>query len=482
MTEDLRFGPEMELPLINAKLSLADLVAKDSAFKVNNDNRITIKYVEDSIFSFNALDFVRIPEQDGFAFPLSALINPFDLEMSVGTLGGVKLAETYFSKGYLNFDISTNSPFPAAIDVEVTIKNGDLGGQPMSKIVRLPPGASTVSDSLDISGGKIDLSSGGVNFIGLKADILNPGGVIPQTEPLTLGCRFSALEIQSANGDFGQRFVNIPTGAFDFDVSGLSDLMNGLYLTNPEIRLISESNIGIDLNLEPDFDGSNDVGDIVPLGAQIQSLTAPASANSFKIDTLKFNRGNSNIVDFIAALPSSILYAGRAEINPAGGTSTNFISSDSRMKMGVEINLPLEIQADNLILEQTLEGLDFLQENPEEVESLNLIFNTKNGFPFDVNLSLAFLDSITNDSIDGINIQLLVAPPVDGDGKVISRSNTREVLMISEEALDNLKRSKNLRLRARLSTPNNGQEIVTFYTDYDLEVNIATQVKLNVKL
>ena len=482
MTDDLRFTPEVEVPLINAKLSLGDLALKDSTFKVSPDNRVTIEYFKDSIFSFNAIDFVKIPDQDAFEFPISPLFNPFDLEMSIGTLGGVQLAETYFDNGFLKFGLSTTDTILTEVKVKVTIKNGDISGMPMSKTITLPAGVMSVEDSLDVTTGKIDFSSGGVNFLGLKAEILNAGAVTPPTSLIKLSCRFTKLELLSASGNFGNRHMNIPNSSFDFDISGISQFVNGLYLTNPQIKLISKSSIGVDLGLEADFDGINKAGDLTSLGAQPQTITAPSSIGAFKYDTIKFDRNNSNIADFIASLPTSILYGGRVELNPGTGTPNNFIHKNSKVVMGVNVKLPLEVQAQNLLLEQTLDGIEFLKENPEEVESLNLIFNTKNGFPFDVHVSIAFMDTVTNDSIDGISLQILTAPPIGPQGKVLSRSQHKEVVSIDKVMMENLKRSDKMRLRARVSTPNSGQQIVKFYTDYDLEVKIATQVKLNVKL
>ncbi len=482
MTDDLSFTPEFEAPLIRAKLSLADLAIKDSTFKVGADNRVSIEYFKDSLFSFSALDFVKIPDQEAFEFPISPLFNPFDLDMNIGTLGGVQLAETRFDNGFLVFGLSTTTPFATEVKVKVTIKNGDIGGLPMSKTVTLPVGVMSVEDSLDVTAGKIDFSSGGVNFLGLKAEILNAGTVTPQAGVLELSCRFTKLELLSASGNFGNRHINIPNSAFDFDISGISEFVNGLYLTNPQIKLISKSSIGVDLGMEADFDGINKAGELTSLGAQPQIISAPASMGTFKYDTLSFTKNNSNIADFIAALPTSILYGGRVELNPGITTPNNFIHKDSKVVMGINVKLPLEVQANNLLLEQTLDGIDFLKENPDEVESLNLIFNTKNGFPFDVNVSVAFMDTLTNDSIDGISLQILTAPAVNAQGKVVSRSEHREVISLDKILMENLKRSDKMRLRARVSTPNNGQQIVTFYTDYDLEIKIATQIKLNVKL
>lgn len=480
MIDDLRFSPEMEAPLVKARLSFADLALKDSNFVVDSENRVSIKYSNDSIFGFKAIDFVNIPAQKPFGFPLVPAIPNYSLAMSLGTMGGVELGQTKFEMGFIKYELKTAIPFTTPVQVQVSITNGSINGSPMTKVVTLPAGDLAVTDSLDISSAEIDFSTNGTNFIGLSVDILNSASILPPLGNLDLTLQLLDIELESTTGNFGQRNINIPNSDFDFDISGIEKFVKGLRLTNPKIKLISTSTVGIDMAVATDFDGLNGAGVLTPLQAPVQLISGPQNMGGDKVDTLKFDRTNSGIVDFMAAIPTKIMYAGIAAINPQG-PGQNFIHKNSRVKMGVEIDLPLELQSDNLLLEQTLEGIEFFKENPEEIKAANLIFYTKNGFPFDVNVTVALLDTATNDSIDGFALQLLTAPPVNGQGKVTSHSQSKEVVTLSAPTLENLKKVDKLRLRARVSTPNNGQQVVTFYTDYDLEIKIATQLSLNLK-
>ncbi len=482
MADDLRFNPEMEIPLVKSRLSLADLVIKDSNIIIGADDKLSIQFFRDSIFSYQASDLLNIPEQKAVTFPLSPQVIPYDLDFSLGNLNGVELAASKFQQGYLALQLATNTPFLTPVDVEITIKNGDINGSPMKKVISLPTGSTVIKDSLDIAAGIIDFSSGGTNFVGIRVEILNASSVNPQTGMLDLSCRFHSLELESAYGNFGQRFFQIPSGSFDFDISGYNKFMNGFYLTNPKINLIASSTLGIAIDLETDFDGINDHGDLTSLNSPKLAVTGPVTLGNSKTDTLTFDKNNSTIVDFMAALPTNIMYSGGVRMNPQGGNLNNFVHRNSRVDAGIQIILPLELRASNLIMEQTLEGIDFLSDSTNEVTSASLIFFTKNGFPFDVNLSVSILDTATNDSIDGFDLHLLNAPPVDGNGKVINRSESREVVEISQATLDNLKQTDRLVLRARLQTPQNGQQSVGLFTDNDLEVKIAARLSLNVKL
>lgn len=481
LADDLRFTPEFEAPVVKATLSLEDLAAKDSNIRINSSNRISIRYLDDSIFTFDAIDFVNIPNQDPFEFPISPILSPLDLGMGFGTMGGVRLGQTIFEEGVIRYTIRTSTVFSDPLRVKVQIKNGSVLGAPMEKIVTVPVGVTEVNDSLNINNGEVDFSAGGVNFIGLRVEILNSATVTPQPGQLSLQVQFAKLKLLSAGGNFGQRKINIPQGKIDFDVAGYEQFTNGLILTDPRIKLIATSNIGVNFDVNVDFDGINNAGVLTSLNPPIQVVNGPQNPGGFNTDTLEFSKLNSQIVQFMAAVPTQIFYGGKAELNPQNANAQNFISQNSMVKFGVLIDLPLEFKADNFLLEEYLEDIDFFKENPDEIEAANLIFYTKNGFPFDANLSVSLIDTLNGDSIDGFVLDLLQAPPVDAEGRATQKASYKEIVELSQTTLDNLKKTDKLRLRVRLSTPDNGQKKVALYTDYELNVKIATQVQLNLK-
>ena len=493
MLNDLRFNPEMEVPLVKATLTMGDIVAKDTSgiFQVDPDDFITIKYKQDNLFEFSPTDFVEIPDQDPEIFPLVVGMPPVILNMGLGTVGGVQLGSTEFLKGKMELILTSPVPLGEDVEVKLDINNAQVGSQDLTHNLTLPAGSTEITDSVSLPGVVFDFTNGGqnVNYISVGIELVNPPAGLTGSQ-LSYSIQFKDLELDYATGYFGDRDINIPSGDFDFDLSGIEKLASGFRIANPDLKLIVASNIGLPVEIAPDLDGINSANVVTPLGATPQLISAATDTVGFDTSIISFNSQNSNIADFIAALPSTVLYSGKARLNPAGPTMSNFISYNSTIKASVDVEMPLEISIDNSVLEQELDGIPFADfvdpasgDGPTVgIEELTLIFRSNNGFPFDLDLTAAFLDSVTGDSIYGFSLGLLKAATVSSTGEITQRGRfpaPREVT-ISGADLQSLKSCRAIRFRGILNTP--GTTPHKFYTHFDMQIYIATRVKVNAEL
>ncbi len=484
MIDDLTVSPGLQVPVARATLTLNDLVVEDSNLTVDPDNALRIIFREDSLFSFSATDFVDIPVQDPVGVPLVSGGPPVDLDIDLGTLGGVELTQAIFDEGYFKYDISSDSVYSFDVGIRIAFVNATLNSVTFDTVVTLPSGTVFYADSIDISGLDFDFSNGGTtfNYIGVRIELDNPGSV-PPGKIFSFNIQFSGIQIEQANGFFGQRNINIPSGQFDFNIAGLENFTDGFFLANPTINLIAASSIGAGLQLDLDLDGVNADGDISSLNADPIVINRATTINQFDTSIIAINNTNSQIVDFLASLPQQILYSGEALLNPSTTTPTNFITKDSKVVMGVELDLPLEISASDMKIEETIDDFRLAQDdNADFVESLTLFFKTFSTFPFDVDVNVAFLDSLSGDSIEGVNIPLLTPAPVDGNGRVTQRVTSDFNIAFEQSQIDGLMRANKLRISARVNTANNGQQVVKLYTDYELELRLAAKTKINYNL
>lgn len=483
MVNDIRFSPEVEAPLVNAKLSLEDLDERDTNIVADPDKALRIKYLKDSLFYLSAIDFVEIPEQTPVDVSLPQSAPQLDVDIQLGTIGGVALDNATIDAGRYVIGVETTTPNLADVSVEVVLKNAMKNGNAISKTLILPAGNLLVKDSVDLSDVVFDFTGGQqkVNYIGMSMEVLNPVAMTPGSS-VDVSTQFKKLELEEAVGFFGQRSISIPSNNLDFDISGLDELVNGLYLTDPRIELKTTTTLGAELSMKLDLDGVNTEGEIAALNAPAQPIAAADNPTTPKQNTIVFDKDNSNIVDFLANIPSEILYAGRVELNPSGA-ATNFISKRSGIKVGMDIDVPLKLRADNIKLDKIIDGIDFFSENPDELEALTLIFYTDNGFPFDMNVDVQFLEKATGDSLQGFALPLLSAAPVDANGRVSAHApGERLEVTFTADMLDRLKHSDKMRFVGKISTANSGSEVAALYTDYELNIKIAAKAKLNVKL
>lgn len=489
--DELQFSPGIQTPLVKASLTLEDLLVEDTLLTRDPDGGLRIIFNQDSIFSLSVIDFVNIPEQTPTALPVivdtSASAVPLDIDLALGTLAGAELSSATFDEGYLKYEINTPQAINSPVDIRLTIKNASIGGQTFDNVLTLPSGATSIVDSVSVAGLIFDLSNGGtaVNFLGLRLEVESADSA-QHGQLFNLLVNFTNLSIENATGFFGYRVVNIPNDQFDFDIPSLDNFTNGFFLTNPIINLNIDNGLGIELDLDLDLLGVNQEGSISDLDLQTQSITSPTTPGTIASSTILIDKNNSQIVDFLAALPNLINYGGVATLNPSaqgGGTVTNFIDKSSTISAGLVIDLPLEFRAENMTLEEIID-LSLFDDTTttDQIEKLALYFRVDNGFPFDVDVSISFIDTLTGDSLQGVNLNLLSAAPVDAQGRVTQNTTSNESIVFDKSQIIGLIRSNQLKLNATLNTSNSGQDPVKLFTDYDLEIRLAAETELNLSL
>src|SRR5690606_27130143 len=108
-----------------------------------------------------------------------------------------------------------------------------------------------------------------------------------------------------------------------------------------------ESNLLKNINLTRAYYDANNNPPIKPISIKKSITTA-----------------NSNLGDFLSNFPNQLGYNAQIEVNPLGNISggNDFIYRGTGIDLGVEINIPLNIEATNLILIDTADYI-FLQEN-----------------------------------------------------------------------------------------------------------------------
>lgn len=488
---DLRINTAIQAPLVNATLTLGDLLVSDSLLTEDPDGGLRVIFNQDSIFSLSVIDFVNIPEQTPTIIPViydtSANAIPLDIDLALGTLAGAELTTATFDDGILAYEITTANAVNSDVEIRLTLKNATINNVVFDNLLTLPAGTTSYKDSIDVAGLEFDMSNGGtaINFLGLRLDMESADSASPN-QLFNLSINFENLAIGNATGFFGHRVVNIPNGSFDFEVSAFENFVSGLFLTNPQITMNIENGLGIELDMELDLFGVNGEGVVTDLDLQTQTINSPQNPGNIVNSAIQINKDNSQIVNFLASLPNQITYGGVGTLNPSaqgGGTAVNFIDKSSKINANLVIDLPLKFRADDMRLEEIL-NVSLFEDTTQtdQLEELVLFFRVNNGFPFDVELNVSFIDSITGDSLEGFNINLLNAAPVNAAGRVTQNIISDETITLASDQFPGLIRSNQMKINARLNTTNNNGDGVKMFTDYDLQIKVATSAQIAVPL
>lgn len=310
------------------------------------------------------------------------------------------------------------------------------------------------------------------------------------------------INVAAVEGYFGQDIIEIEQNEFDLDLEFITNFQGSFGLTNPTIDFVYTNSYGIPIDLSLDLIGMYDNSDNVNLIPPVQSIEMPEDRDAEPIDgVLRYDKTTvPDIVNFLRfPPPDKITYSGMVTTNPEGETGpTNFVKSSSNIDIGLEMKLPLEIIADNIIIQDSIKFDLTTTDNEDghaeedgftdeiELKQTILHYKISNGFPLDLGFDIVLYDSITDTKYDTVNVDFLVASPVDERGVVIEESieEVEGEISLDAEFMDALNNNANkLILIGRLSTykENDTPVSVKILTSYAVDFKVGIEAKVAIK-
>ncbi len=371
----------------------------------------------------------------------------------------------------LNTDLTFNLSIPSAT----------LNGEVFETQEVVFAGIEPSSGEIDISGILIDLTTD-INQpfnkipISFSASLNSGSDLITLTNEdfADLNFSFSDLSIQYADGYFGDYEIDLGGDLVDIDLQIFEDFDSGLILDDPKfiIRVFNSVGVGASINAGLNAFSPN-------LETAVFDFNEVIESPNFIGDTVEqvwiYDKNNSTIDDIIALPPQQIEYFGVANLNGTNTGEVNFITSDSKMMLGVEVDFPMSLNIANISLKDTI-IIDEL-DDAEKIESMSLFMNIDNGFPLDTKLDLVLRDSITNINYDTLEIANFSSGVIDQDGYLIESFFSENQFDLNHDQILNFSKSNQLVLDVTLNTEQN--QSIRLYSDYEFLVNIGMRIKLN---
>jgi hypothetical protein len=203
------------------------------------------------------------------------------------------------------------------------------------------------------------------------------------------------------------------------------------------------------------------------------------------ISSTEYNNTNSQIVDFIALNPEVMMYSGAATSNPEGNLGElNFITPESGLEIGFEMNLPFHLRLKETKLTDTLD-INYklpssVSDNIEEyLVSGELIFAIENGFPFDAEVLVYFKDSLTSVKLDSLELDLIESAEINTEGKVVNPSYLNYSIQLNEEKYLNIIDANQVIINVEFSSYEFENTSVKLYTDYEINIGMGILSELN---
>lgn len=427
----------------------------------------------------------------------------FDLKDLKISSGNMKIASQVIGGFAGEFDF--NFPDPAMRALTTVLKNGiltikttnnsKLTGAIHFILPEIKKGGVPVEASIPMDGSStsIDLTQANINF---SSDPAQPFNRIPytysiqvngsngyvdfaSTDYVSMDIALNNLGFQSITGDFGKRIIDIAPGNFNMNVDLLNKINGSFKLANPQFELFIRNSIGVPAAVNLNFMATSKEGTTASLDPPVFDIPVPANINAGIVTkSIVFDKQNSNIVNFIALPPTSqISYSGKVNFNPAVPVTMqnpNFLDINATFALDLSMVLPLELQVSELAFKDTSE----LSGNYKKIESADLIINSQNGIPLDVEMQLFFLDSTKTQIGTSKKTKVLSAATIDGTG-VITPVQSSQTFSLDQTEMGYLRKAKNIVFTGTVSSPSGGTVVAPILSDSKIDLNVVIKALTN---
>lgn len=441
-------------------------------------------------------------------FPSQDLISS-DQEITQ-TIGERKFTYVDCKSGELGVDIS--SSIQEKLRIMYRLKGAyNKNGKVIEDISDVAPSVSgvptTISKNFDLSGFSIGLTgSKGNNFNTYTQVVvahIDSSGIlreITNSDSLYFTYRLKNIKPNYIKGYAGRDTIMFQGNSpFSFSNLFAGNAPNALDFQDVSLSLNIENGLGVDGIVKVNnLSGKNANGNVVNLQDNSASpvIGQPLTINraqDFPLRPAKhdfqINSATSNIKNFLTNLPSSIDYDVQIRTNPNGNQQTydDFAYLDSRLKVNLDLNIPLSVKANNLTLRDTF-GFK-LGNSPKEIDNINsgtLYLITYNKFPLKGDVTLVVYDSLNNPIDTLLSNYTLVPGDVDGNCRVNDAKKNVFSIPVSSTRIHKLFSGYKAVLTAFFNTQtNNGTcngQYYKIYSDYKLDAKITAQFNYKVKL
>mgnify|MGYP000002680697 CR=1 FL=1 len=520
LSDKIDWTPNMIVPVGYGTYSLWYLLNQheanpaDQTITLDAEGMLHIKYMEEDIFSYNIDEVLNFPNQDaidlsyslssfGIGVPYSPLLTyskTDQIQIITGNTGniGIKLYELD-----LNADIRfiLSNPLNTTVELSVSIPNGTAGGNLINETYTLTPYETDHIETLNLANLNLTFNTPFTtnNDIDITFDIDikdNASHIISSTGDLGINLTVQNINFQLAKGDFGNQIITLDAGNFDMNVDFWDDIEGDYQFADLRINLIMENSVGVPFQINADITGYASDGSSAALNPDALQPAYPdqvSVTNPLTIDavteTITYDKNNSGIVDLMALPPSDRLeYFGNIALNPAGAiaptpTTPNIISNSSAINVDIEIDVPLDFTATNLMLRDTVNDIDI--SDADKIMNAAVVIVTENGYPLDVTIDKIYFTDAAYHVIDSISDnQVIEAASVFTSGANIGEvdpASVKEVehkIQLNQSQIKNLNLTKNLIINAGVSTENDGVP-VKLKGDYELKFTLSVQAQID---
>lgn len=478
-------NPNVALPLFYSKLSLKDMIGSKNAtaLKIDADNKMRFYYKSD-FTERSALDILKI---------FSGTTLPLPFADSTAFLPILKSSELtikkiVYKKGTL---IGFTAQLPqgsAPDDINLKIWLPDLTKNGKAYEInykgKMTTAVNIVSLPLDLEGYQLRPSPLGADSVSVQVRYRASNS---KGAPIRVNCigyvnnpAFSYMEAYMP-----KTLLEIDEG--NVDVSLYNQIIKGdLSFEDPRITVLIENSYGFPMrtkvNLIKAISKRGDTISLVAKNLVNDGFDIPYPKNTevgeIKKARFDFTKENSNIRELLNAGPNTILYDIDAVANPDNLVGNGFMTDSTRLRIGIEVDIPIYASAKNFESRDTIRDIDFSAIANTNQAELKLV--SENELPVGVNIQGIFLDASGRElgKLSDASFKLIEAAKVDAQGNVIKASNSEVFIPLTTERIANIRNANRLVLITSFATTDTGLKSVRVLANQSVSIRAGIKVIL----
>lgn len=492
--EDIKWSPELGIPLIDSKFTLTEILESNSSsidFTTDASRTIVISISDDSLFSQSASEYYTLNNTSLNVPPIILTEEEIDLFNSNGEVTVLRevmidypnpanLDEIVIDAGEVAIEVEED--FPANVDLSFSMEdpndNSILdynqnfiydGFNPISTDQSVNQfNDIAFSFNADPTQGQVQLS------FELSLSRVNQDLVFG-VNSLDVNIGFQDMDFGALYGDLSSQNISTESNTVQTDFLDDSELLNDIeyYFENPQFRIMFSNSMGLpvrfDVNNFTSFKNGESTEEPINNAIDLEA----SEEGSVAVSEVNFDNVFKNLIN---NMPDSVSLQIDGLIDP-NDIPNNFVTRDSYIQVGYEINLPLEFSLSGLEINETvsLEGID-----TQELQYALFKFTSENSLPIDLDFTADLLDEDSTVVMNLFDGKFLAGGTEDQPTTINDIIRLEDNPSTSSNELQDLKEVKRVGIRATVATTNNGSSVVRITSDASVQFNLAVQAKYNV--
>jgi len=475
-------NPE-DLVVIDQTTGAVALVYKSDLTVIDGESVVGLNQINEN-FNISSAD-MNLSASNGFS---GSITTSTQKDFSVQGTSGVEIHTMLLKSGQLTLNFSTNLAHD--VTLTITFPGITIGGNPMQQLVQLNYSGTVphvASATFNLSDANVDCTVGNTTVntlvVNIQTNVQGSGQSISGSENISVSVSTSNMAFANVYGYFGQQSVLNLSDSILFNLFQNGTGQGYFEFTNPSLRLIAESSIGLPIRIN-----LSNLRTIIVSSGQEYLLTGypsvfdinfPSFMGGLVQTLIVFNSANtSNISSIISPVPKYLAFGLSAFTNPDGPSANlNFLSDTSKMKIKSELELPLEGFAYGFGVRDTVPFN--LTQDIALIEYVMFRLIMDNGFPIELGAQVRFMDENYNVLFSAFNQSTTVVEPalVNSEGVVSQRGYKVTDIVLEEDELSLLPDVKFVEIEGNTQTTDGPLGLVVKFFDwYNLKMKLSMQI------